>query len=144
MNFYGYELMEEIKQFSKIEIAEGTLYPLLNRLKKEKLVDSKWVEQESGIPRKYYHVTQDGMEALNGMHAYWDDLNVSLKKSGNEKIRIQIRYSTEDLRSVYSMRKKKLPKFYLMKIKMKSCLRLIVIYTWVYKQIQAGERPINY
>lgn len=78
--FYGYELMEEIKNYSKIDIAEGTLYPLLNRLKKEKMVDSKWVEQESGIPRKYYHVTKQGMKALEGMHDHWEDLNVSLKK----------------------------------------------------------------
>ena len=77
---YGYELIEEIKQFSKIEIAEGTLYPLLNRLKKEGLVDAKWVEQESGIARKYYHLTTIGKSSLVNMHVYWDDLNLSIKK----------------------------------------------------------------
>lgn len=77
---YGYELIEEIKQFSKIEIAEGTLYPLLNRLKKEGMVDAKWVEQDSGIPRKYYHLTTSGKASLADMHKYWDDLNLSIKK----------------------------------------------------------------
>jgi len=51
--FYGYELIEEIRKFTAIEIAEGTLYPLMTRLKNENLVSSKWVEQETGIPRKY-------------------------------------------------------------------------------------------
>ncbi len=78
--FYGYELIEEIKKFTSIEIAEGTLYPLMNRLKKEGLVTSKWIEQESGIPRKYYVLTNVGEETLNGMREYWNDLEVSINK----------------------------------------------------------------
>lgn len=78
--FYGYELIERIKQTTRVEIAEGTLYPLMNRLKKEELVDSKWVEQESGIPRKYYTITQSGMETLKEMQAYWIDMNSSIQK----------------------------------------------------------------
>ena len=42
--YYGYELIEEVKKHTEIEIAEGTLYPLLNRLKEEKLVKAKWVK----------------------------------------------------------------------------------------------------
>lgn len=78
--FYGYELIEEVKRFTSIEIAEGTLYPLMNRLKKEGLATSKWVEQESGIPRKYYVLTTVGEETLNGMKEYWNDLEVSINK----------------------------------------------------------------
>jgi len=78
--YYGYELIEQIKQHTKIEIAEGTLYPLLNRLKKEELVESKWVEQESGIPRKYYNLTKTGKKTLTSMQSYWGDLEKSIKK----------------------------------------------------------------
>lgn len=80
--FYGYELLEQVKKYTDIELAEGTLYPLLNRLKIEELVDSKWVEQGSGIPRKYYHITSNGRKALKCMNHYWESLNKSIKKIG--------------------------------------------------------------
>jgi PadR family transcriptional regulator PadR len=78
--FYGYELIEEVKKHTDIEIAEGTLYPLMNRLKKEELVSSNWVEQESGIPRKYYSITNTGNETLMEMKKYWSNLENSIKK----------------------------------------------------------------
>ena len=78
--YYGYELIEEIKRHTEIEIAEGTLYPLLNRLKKEELVNSKWVEQKSGIPRKYYVLTDKGNETLQEMKKYWVDMNNAIQK----------------------------------------------------------------
>lgn len=78
--FYGYELIEEVKKFTSIEIAEGTLYPLMNRLKKEGLVTSRWVEQESGIPRKYYVLTNIGEETLKLMQDYWNDLETAINK----------------------------------------------------------------
>lgn len=77
---YGYELIEQIKTKTDIEIAEGTLYPLMNRLKKAEMTTSKWVEQESGIPRKYYQLTKEGKETLKSMEAYWTDLESSIKK----------------------------------------------------------------
>lgn len=76
---YGYELIENIKNRAAIEIAEGTLYPLMNRLKKEALLDSKWVEQKSGIPRKYYFLTEAGKAMLLKMQAYWEELEKSIK-----------------------------------------------------------------
>ncbi|MGB8374849.1 MAG: PadR family transcriptional regulator [Salegentibacter sp.] len=78
--FYGYEFIEEVKKQTKIEIAEGTFYPLMTRLKKENLVASKWVEQESGIPRKYYTLTKTGRETLEDMKSYWEELASSIKK----------------------------------------------------------------
>ena len=78
--FYGYEFIEEVKKLTAIEIAEGTFYPLMNRLKKENLVDSKWVEQDSGIPRKYYVLTDTGRETLVQMQSYWEKLSSSIKK----------------------------------------------------------------
>ena len=78
--YYGYELIEQIRKHTEIEIAEGTLYPLMNRLKTEELVDSKWVEQETGIPRKYYSLTEAGIETLKQMNVYWQNLEKSIKK----------------------------------------------------------------
>ncbi len=83
---YGYELIEIIKRTTAIEIAEGTLYPLMNRLKKEKLVDSKWIEQNSGIPRKYYVLTEYGHTTLLQMQAYWKELEKSITKLTNNEI----------------------------------------------------------
>lgn len=77
---YGYEFIEEIKKQTTIEIAEGTFYPLMNRLKKEELVSSKWVEQESGIPRKYYSLTKTGEATLITMQSYWKNLAESIEK----------------------------------------------------------------
>lgn len=83
---YGYELIEIIKNTTAIEIAEGTLYPLMNRLKKEGLATSKWVEQESGIPRKYYELTKEGKSTLEHMKTYWNELETSIKKLTNNEI----------------------------------------------------------
>jgi PadR family transcriptional regulator PadR len=77
---YGYEFIDEVKKQTSIEIAEGTFYPLMNRLKKEELVTAKWVEQESGIPRKYYTLTKTGEETLKHMQEYWNELASSIKK----------------------------------------------------------------
>lgn len=77
--YYGYELIEQIRKHTEIEVAEGTLYPLMNRLKTENLVDSKWVEQETGIPRKYYCLTETGKITLVQMNAYWNDLEKAIK-----------------------------------------------------------------
>ena len=77
---YGYELIEKIKNQTKIKIAEGTLYPLMNRLKKEGLAQSEWVEQDSGIPRKYYTLTSEGKNTLKAMHNYWQQLDQSIEK----------------------------------------------------------------
>lgn len=76
---YGYELIEKIKNYTDIEIAEGTLYPLLNRLKKSELVSAKWVEQESGIPRKYYQLTEIGERTLIEMNDHWNSLSQSIE-----------------------------------------------------------------
>ncbi|PCH75944.1 MAG: PadR family transcriptional regulator [Flavobacteriaceae bacterium] len=83
---YGYELIEIIKKSTAIEIAEGTLYPLMNRLKKEGLATSKWVEQESGIPRKYYTLTSEGKITLKQMRNYWNELQESITKITNDDI----------------------------------------------------------
>lgn len=77
---YGYELIDLIRDLSSIEIAEGTLYPLLNRLKKDGMLTSKWQELESGIPRKYYTITEKGLEQMALMDDYFSLIINSLKR----------------------------------------------------------------
>jgi len=76
--YYGYDLINEIKNLTNIDIAEGTLYPLLVRLKNENLVKYTWIEQSSGIPRKYYVITDEGKSTFNEMKIYWNSLNQTL------------------------------------------------------------------
>lgn len=78
--YYGYELIEKVKHDTKIEIAEGTFYPLMNRLKKDGLVASNWVEQKSGIPRKYYKLTEHGEAILVEMKDYWISMSETVQK----------------------------------------------------------------
>ena len=77
-DIYGYELAVEIKKLTSIEVAEGTLYPLLNRLKRDDLVTSEWKTAEVGSPRKYYEITPLGIEALTKMKATWTETHNSI------------------------------------------------------------------
>ena len=65
--YYGYELIQELKLAFGIDVTEGTIYPLLIRLMKDNLLTCKWVEQPSGIPRKYYQISEDGKKNLKEM-----------------------------------------------------------------------------
>jgi PadR family transcriptional regulator, regulatory protein PadR len=58
-------------------VVEGTLYPLLNRLKNASLVSYKWVESDSGPPRKYYSITEEGKQFLETLTETWESLVVS-------------------------------------------------------------------
>lgn len=75
---YGYEMVSALDKFSYLSITEGTLYPLLRRLQKEKKLESYWMESEGGHPRKYYKLTESGLEILNKMSLTWVDLTKEL------------------------------------------------------------------
>lgn len=77
---YGYELVVEIKKLSSIELAEGTLYPLLNRLKRDGLVEAEWRAMGTGNPRKYYEITACGVAVLTKMKMYWTQTHGSILK----------------------------------------------------------------
>ena len=59
---YGYSLVRSISGREDVELTEGTIYPILNRLSKEGLLRSEWVESSQGPPRKYYTLTPSGEE----------------------------------------------------------------------------------
>ena len=62
---------------------EGTLYPLLSKLRRDGLVDYEWQESEAGPPRKYYKLTPKGRTQLTTLNDYWKDLNRTLAEFGN-------------------------------------------------------------
>jgi len=70
---YTSDLIEELTQAQMI-VVEGTLYPLLNRLKAAELVKYRWLESESGPPRKYYSITEQGKEFLSTLQETWQSI----------------------------------------------------------------------
>jgi PadR family transcriptional regulator, regulatory protein PadR len=76
---YASDMLGELTT-AKIIVVEGTLYPLLTRLRKAGLVEYKWVESSSGPPRKYYRLTNEGSEFLMKLDETWGDLINSTHK----------------------------------------------------------------
>ncbi|MCC9165712.1 PadR family transcriptional regulator [Pontibacter harenae] len=70
---YASDMLEELTA-AKMIVVEGTLYPLLTRLKNAALLDYSWVESTSGPPRKYYTLTDTGREFLEQLRATWREL----------------------------------------------------------------------
>jgi PadR family transcriptional regulator, regulatory protein PadR len=70
---YASDMIEELTE-AKMIVVEGTLYPLLQRLKNASLVTYKWVESESGPPRKYYSITDEGKTFLETLNETWESL----------------------------------------------------------------------
>jgi PadR family transcriptional regulator, regulatory protein PadR len=64
---------------------EGTLYPLLSRLRREGAVEYDWVESDAGPPRKYYRLTPKGKESLASLDGYWDEISEYIKKIDEQK-----------------------------------------------------------
>lgn len=73
---YASDMIEELTT-AKIMVVEGTLYPLLTRLRKAGLVDYKWVESVSGPPRKYYTITEAGKTFTQQLDETWEQLQAS-------------------------------------------------------------------
>jgi PadR family transcriptional regulator PadR len=73
-----------LKQLSATQFAtqEGTLYPLLSKMRREGLLDYDWKESEAGPPRKYYKLTSKGREQLRDTLQYWTEINETVKKLG--------------------------------------------------------------
>lgn len=75
----------EILMATEFATQEGTLYPLLSRLRREELLEYEWVESDAGPPRKYYRLTAKGNEQLKALEEYWDELNKTIKKLSKTK-----------------------------------------------------------
>jgi PadR family transcriptional regulator PadR len=79
---YASDILKKLKE-SDLIVVEGTLYPLLARLRTEGLVDYVWEESKSGPPRKYYTLTKKGRENLSQLKATWKSLVESINSLMN-------------------------------------------------------------
>jgi PadR family transcriptional regulator PadR len=68
---YGYEIVQELASTAPIAAAEGTVYPLLRRLRNAGSLDAYWMESASGPPRQYYRITSAGRARLHAMRREW-------------------------------------------------------------------------
>jgi PadR family transcriptional regulator, regulatory protein PadR len=73
-----------MKRLAETDFAtqEGTLYPLLSKMRREQLVDYEWQESDSGPPRKYYKLTAKGRSQLAEFKDYWEYLNTTIDTLG--------------------------------------------------------------
>lgn len=74
---YTSDILKKLKKINII-VVEGTIYPLLSRLKKSNLLEYTWEESKSGPPRKYYKITDKGKSVLNQLLETWKDLSKSI------------------------------------------------------------------
>lgn len=77
---YGLEILRRLESDSDLIVSEGTIYPLLSRLKTLGLVGSEWVESEAGHPRKYYALTRAGKQRTVEMTVTWTRFSSRMSK----------------------------------------------------------------
>ncbi len=84
---YASDIISELKK-ARLLVVEGTLYPLLTRLKNNGLLSYNWQESTSGPPRKYYRITEAGLEVLGKLDKTWEELvfavNTSMEKRNGQ------------------------------------------------------------
>jgi PadR family transcriptional regulator PadR len=78
---YVADLLERLAG-TEFATQEGTLYPLLSRMRRESLVEYEWRESDAGPPRKYYRLTKAGQQALSELQGYWNHLTRTLDRIG--------------------------------------------------------------
>ena len=77
---YGLEILRRLDSDAGMSIPEGTIYPLLSRMKAEGLVDAEWVEADAGHPRKYYRLTDPGRRRVREMAQSWRTFAAGLER----------------------------------------------------------------
>ena len=81
---YTSDILESLKD-AKMLVVEGTVYPLLTRLKNDGLLSYRWEESTSGPPRKYYALTETGKLFLKELNGTWDELVTAVAKVTRQK-----------------------------------------------------------
>jgi len=84
-HLYASDIIQDLKG-AKMIIVEGTLYPLLTRLKNDGLLSYRWEESTQGPPRKYYELTETGNQFLSELECSWDELVDAVAKIKNPEI----------------------------------------------------------
>ena len=82
---YSSDIIERLKKVELI-VVEGTLYPLLTRLKNAELLQYKWEESESGPPRKYFSLTQKGEAFLAALDGTWAQLHTAVQYFRSQRV----------------------------------------------------------
>jgi len=82
---YPSEIIEQLKE-AELIVVEGTLYPLLTRLKNAELLDYRWEESNAGPPRKYYELTTAGKLFLSELKTTWDILKKAVNQLENKTL----------------------------------------------------------
>lgn len=85
---YGLELVQTLEKIPELIVTEGTIYPLLNRLKEEGWLTTEWVESNAGPPRKYYRLTPQGRQRLEAMIQHWQEFSSSVNDLIESKVRV--------------------------------------------------------
>ena len=80
---YGYDIVRILRGYDGLIIADGTVYPILSRLKADGLVSATIEESPDGPPRKYYELTRAGRQALTEMNEAWESLVSSVRALRN-------------------------------------------------------------
>lgn len=82
---YGYEIISALENYPILTAKENTIYPLLRRLQKEEFIMSSWQEGIEGLPpRKYYSITDKGLEYIAAMSDEWDNLLAAMTEIKGE------------------------------------------------------------
>lgn len=82
---YASDIISALKDV-KLIVVEGTMYPLLTRLKNAGLLEYRWEESTQGPPRKYYEMTPQGEALLNELNPFWIELNKMIAELKNENL----------------------------------------------------------
>ncbi len=77
---YGYQIINELSSRNGLVTSEGTVYPILSRLKEEGLVKTIWQESAKGHPRKYYYITDKGRRMLYLFKDQWDAFSTTVNQ----------------------------------------------------------------
>lgn len=82
---YASDILDRLKQ-AELIVVEGTLYPLLTRLKNEELLSYRWAESKTGPPRKYYQITPKGEAQFSELTNGWNDLVAAVNQLINKEV----------------------------------------------------------
>ena len=80
---YAADILKELRD-TEFATQEGTLYPLLSKMRRDELVNYEWKESEAGPPRKYYQLTAKGRERLRETTDYWQKISGTVKELGHK------------------------------------------------------------
>lgn len=80
---YASDIIQQLKE-ARLLVVEGTLYPLLTRLKNDRLLSYEWQESTQGPPRKYYALTTEGEAFLQGLDTAWAEISDTIHLLKNE------------------------------------------------------------